>query len=195
MFFFTCEVHNNSLFFLQVTMKKCWLNFILAWVSMATPIFSQSGDDDWGSGFYVFPATVDTNGTLQAIGDEPGRVKDNHPQMVSVGSSPAPSLRPDECSVHFGTNSAASARRLNAQKEALSHLRTIQRGNKAVVENLEQFVGAELGDQSYEDVIKDNIIGIQEDQKGCNEVVEKAENDFKKQLEGDVVSAFTGIQK
>lgn len=176
-------------------MKKCWLNFILAWVSMATPTLSQSGDDDWGSGFYIFPATVDTNNTLQAIGDEPGRVKDNHPQTVSMGSSPAPSLQPDECSVHFGTNSAASARRLNAQKEVLAHLRAIQRGNKAVVENLEQFVGAELGDQSYEDVIKDNIIGIQDDQKGCTEVVEKAETDLKKHLEGDVLNAFTVMQK
>ncbi|XP_017282769.1 uncharacterized protein si:ch211-142k18.1 [Kryptolebias marmoratus] len=182
-------------------MKKCWLNFILAWVSMATPILSQSGDGDWGSGYLAFPATADNNGSLRAVGDEPGRLTDDHRPAASEGFSPSPSpsfwydVRPDECSVHFGTNSAASARRLRAQKEELARLKAIQRGNKAVVENLEQFVGGELGDQSYEDMIKDNIAGIQEDQKGCSEVMEKAEDGLKRQLEGDGLNAFTGMQK
>lgn len=178
-------------------MNKCWVNFLLAWVSMATPTFCQSGDDEWGSGFILSA----TNSTSQAFGDEPGRAKDDRTLMVTMGfsPSPSPSLRydpqPDECSVHFGTNSAASARRLKVDKEELSRLKAIQRGNKAVVENLEQFVGAELGDQSYQDVIKSNIIGIQEDQKGCMEMVEKAEVDLKKQLEGDGKDDFTGMQK
>lgn len=167
---------------------------------MATPILCQSGDDEWGSGF-MLSAKVDTNSTSQAFGDEPGRQKDKRPQTVTMGFSPSPSpslrydLQPDECSVHFGSNSAASARRLKAEKEELAHLKAVQRGNKAVVENLEQFVGAELGDQSYQDVIKSNIIGIQEDQKGCVEMVKKAEDDLKKQLEGVSKEDFTGMQK
>lgn len=79
--------------------------------------------------------------------------------------------------------------------EELAYLQAIQHGNKAVMENLAQFVGAELGDQSYEDVIKENIIGIQEDQKSCHEVVEKAEEDLEKQLEGEASGALAGMQK
>ncbi|MED6275137.1 hypothetical protein CHARACLAT_023494 [Characodon lateralis] len=90
------------------------------------------------------------------------------------------------------TNAAVSAQRLKARRKELDHLRAIQGGNKAVVENLEQFVGAQLGDQKYEDVIKENIIGIQEDYKGCKEDLEKAEEDLKSQLEGD---GFAGMQK
>lgn len=63
------------------------------------------------------------------------------------------------------------------------------------MESLEQFVGAELGDLSYEDVIKENILGIHEDQKNCHEVVEKAEEDLEKQLEGEVSGVIAGMQK
>lgn len=168
---------------------------ILAWVSMATPTLCQSGD--WGSGFDMYSAT---NDTTQEIGDEPARMRDNQDWMISAAFSPSPSPmlqyepQPDKCSVHFSTN-AASARRLKAQKEELAFLQAIQHGNKAVMENLVQFVGAELGDQSYEDVIKENIIGIQEDQKSCHEVVEKAEEDLETQLEGEVSGALAGMQK
>ena len=178
-----------------------WMKFILAWVSMATPILGQSGDGDWGSGFDVFSARTANTSTLQTVGDEPAKVKNNHDWTVSTepAPSPSPSLhnepQPDKCSVHFSTNAAASAQRLKAQREELVYLQAIQRGNKAVMENLEQFVGAELGDQSYEDVIKENIIGIQEDHKSCKEVMEKAEEDLEKQLEGDILDSPAGMQK
>lgn len=168
---------------------------ILTWVSMATPTLCQSGD--WGSGFDMYSAT---NDTTQEIGDEPARMRDNQDWIISAAFSPSSSPmlqyepQPDKCSVYFSTN-AASARRLKAQKEELAFLQAIQHGNKAVMENLVQFVGAELGDQSYEDVIKENIIGIQEDQKSCHEVVEKAEEDLEKQLEGEVSGALAGMQK
>jgi hypothetical protein len=43
----------------------------------------------------------------------------------------------------------------------LAYLKAIQHGNQAVVENLVQYIGAELGEeQSYEDVIEENIVGI-----------------------------------
>ncbi|TDH00371.1 hypothetical protein EPR50_G00187730 [Perca flavescens] len=172
-------------------MWHCWMPFILAWVSMATPTLCQSGD--WGSGFDIYSTRMATNDTLQAVGDEPVRIRNNQDWVTSAAS---PTLQyepqPDKCSVHFSTNTA-SARRLKAQKEELAYLQAIQHGNKAVMENLVQFVGAELGDQNYEDVIKENVIGIQEDHKSCHEVVEKAEEDMEKQLEGEVLSA--GMQK
>ncbi|KAK5903613.1 hypothetical protein CgunFtcFv8_007377 [Champsocephalus gunnari] len=178
-------------------MWRCWMPFILAWLSMATPTLCQSGD--WGSGFEIFPALMATNDTSQAVGDEPVKMRNNEDWITSATSSPSPPSptmhyepQPDECSVHFST-SAAGARRLKAQKEALAYLQAIQHGNKAVVENLVQFVGAELGDQSYEDVIKENVIGIQGDHKSCHEAVEKAEDDMAKQLEGEVLNA--GLQK
>nr|XP_046155167.1 uncharacterized protein si:ch211-142k18.1 [Oncorhynchus gorbuscha] len=102
---------------------------------------------------------------------------------------------PDECSVHFST-SQASARRLKAQREELAYLKAIQHGNQAVVENLVQYIGAELGEeQSYEDVIEENIVGIREEQQSCNGVVQKVMEDLEGQLEGDVLEALTGIQK
>ncbi|XP_051265574.1 uncharacterized protein si:ch211-142k18.1 [Dicentrarchus labrax] len=179
-------------------MWRCWMPFILAWVSMATLTLCQSGD--WGSGFDIYSAVMAPNDTTQAIGDEPVRMTDNRDWITSAAFSPSssPTLRyepqPDKCSVHFSTNNA-SPRRLKAQKEELAYLQAIQHGNKAVMENLAQFVGAELGDQRYEDVIKENIIGIQEDQKSCHEVVEKAEEDLETQLEGEVSGARAGMQK
>ncbi|TMS12008.1 uncharacterized protein LOC104922449 [Larimichthys crocea] len=179
-------------------MWRCWMPFILAWVSMATPTHCQSGD--WGSGFDIYSEIMASNDTLQAIGDEPERMRHNKDWITSPTFSPSspPKLQyetsPDKCSVYFSTNTA-SARRLKAQKEELAYLQAIQHGNKAVMDNLAQFVGAELGDQSYEDVIKENIIGIQEDQKSCHEVVEKAEEDLEKQLEGEASGALAGMQK
>ncbi|XP_041832110.1 uncharacterized protein si:ch211-142k18.1 [Melanotaenia boesemani] len=182
-------------------MWHCWMKFILAWVSLATPLLGQSGDGEWGSGYDIHSAIIATNDTVQAVGDEPAKVKSNHDWSTTTSSLPSSSPllhydpRPDMCSVHFSTNTAGSARRLKAQREEVAYLQAIQHGNKAVVENLEQFIGAELGDQCYEDVIKENIIGIQEDHKSCNEVVEKAKDDLKKQFEGDNVESLAGMQK
>lgn len=192
------QSHTSTSF--QVTMRYCWTNVILALVSMATLALCQSGDGDWGSGFDIYSVIMATNNTLQAVGDEPAKVKNSHDWTTSAASSPSPTPvlhhepQPDRCSVHFSTNTA-SARRLKAQREELAYLQAIQHGNKAVMENLVQFVGNELGDQRYEDVIKENVIGIQEDQKSWHEVVEKAEEDLKKQLEGDVPDSFSGIHK
>ncbi|XP_020494550.1 uncharacterized protein si:ch211-142k18.1 [Labrus bergylta] len=183
-------------------MGCCWTPFILAWFSIATPTLCQSGD--WGSGFDISPEVTASNDTSQAAGDEPVRMRNNQDWITSAAFSPSPSPspsttlqyehQPDKCSVYFNTDPAV-ARRLKAQKEHLAYLQAIQHGNKAVMENLEQFVGAELGDQNYEDVIKENIIGIQEDQKSCHEVVEKAEEDLEKQLEGEESGALSGMQK
>lgn len=181
---------------LQATMWWCWTHLVLAWVSMATPTLCQSGD--WGSGFEMEPAITATNETSRAAGDEPVRIGNHQDWMTSAAFSPpaSPELRygpqPDKCSVHFSTT-ATSARRLKAQREQLAYLQAVQHANKAVIENLEQFVGAELGDQTYEDLIRENVVGIAEDNSSCHEVVEKAEEDMQKQLEGEESSA--GMQR
>lgn len=158
----------------------------------------QSGDDDWGSGFDIYSTIMAFNDTSKVVGDEPERMQNIDDWITSAPflPSPSPTLlygpHLDKCSVHFST-SAASARRLKAQKEEMAFLQAIQHGNKAVMENMEQYVGAELGDQSYEDVIKENVIGIQEDHKSLHEAVEKAEEDLVNQLEGDLLAS--GMQK
>ncbi|KAM4528730.1 uncharacterized protein V3H82_026989 [Fundulus diaphanus] len=177
-------------------MRQVWMKLILAWISLATAVFGQSGDDDWGSGFDIYPALMATNDTLEAVGDEPVSVESNY---LLASPSPPPLLQfepqPDNCSVHFSTNAAVSARKLKARREELDYLRATQSGIKTMVESLEQFVGAELGDQKYEDVIKENIISIQEDHKGCNEDLEKAEEDLKNQLEEDGTAGMEKVRE
>lgn len=168
--------------------------FILAWVSMATPMLCQS--EEWGSGWDAF-ALMTTNNITQAAGDEPDRKSDNHDWFTSVAFSSQSSAmlqhehQLDRCSVHFST----SSRRLKAEKEHLAYMQTVQHGNRAVMDNLLQFVDSELGDQRYEDVIKENIISIQEEHKTCHEVVEKAEDDMQERLEGEATAMLTGMKK
>lgn len=184
----------RSLTSLYFQIKMCLMPFILAWVSMATPMLCQS--EEWGSGSDVFPEMTN-NITIQAVDDEPEKTSNNHDWFMSAAFSPSssPTLQHehqlDRCSVHFST----SSRSLKAGKEQLAYMQTVQHRNKAVMDNLLQFVGAELGDERYEDVIKENVIGIQEDQKTCNEVVEKAENDMQEQLEGEATTMLTGMKK
>lgn len=167
-------------------MWQCWMAFILAVVSMATPAVCQSGDDGGlGSGFDMYTPVMS-----QAAADQPVK----NPEWTTPPPELTSDPQPDSCSVHFTTR-AASARRLKAEKEELAYLHAIQDGNKAVMENLEQYVGAELGNQSYEDVIKDNIVGIQEEHRSCRQVVEKAEEDLEKQLEGNVLDSSAGRQR
>ncbi|KAM9840498.1 uncharacterized protein ACBR49_015879 [Aulostomus maculatus] len=181
-------------------MWRWCMPFLLVWVSMATPTVSQSGAGEWGSGFGIYSAAMSINDTSQAVSDEPVRMGTNHDWIISAAFSPSPSpallydRQSDKCSVHFST-SKTSARRMKAEKEELAYLQAIQHGNKAVMENVEQYIGAELGDQSYNDVIKENIIGIQQDHKSCHEVVEKAEQDLEQQLVGDMLDTLAGMQK
>ncbi|XP_061742117.1 uncharacterized protein LOC133542231 [Nerophis ophidion] len=167
-----------------------WVPFVLALVSMAIPTISQSGDGDYGSGFDIYPSITATDGPLQSVADEPARVK-NNPVSPDVSSSP---LHQQTCAVHFST-SDVSARKLKAQREELAYLQAMQHANKAVMENLVQYVGAEVGHESYEEVIRANMVGILEDHKSCLEVTEKAEEDLKKQLQGNVLDTLAGMQK
>nr|XP_057912236.1 uncharacterized protein si:ch211-142k18.1 [Doryrhamphus excisus] len=171
-------------------MWRWWMPVIVVLVSVATPTICQSGDGDYGSGFDIYPSLTATDGPLRSIADEPARVK-NNPTSADVS---APPPQEETCAVRFSTR-GVSARRLKAQKEQLAYLQALHHANKAVIENLEQYVGAELGDQSYEEVIQANMVGIQEDHKSCREVTEKAEEDLEKQLEGEVLDTLAGMQK
>lgn len=167
----------------------------LLWVSTVTPALGQSGDGD-GSGFGVSMEVA--NASLE-VGDEPGRTQNEAWVTPSPPTSaPPPTLlyepAPEKCSVNFHT-SQATARRLKAQQDQLLQLKALQRGNQAVMENLIQFVGAELGDQNYEDVIQENMAGVREEHLSCDGMVEKVAVDLEGQLEGDILEALAGIQK
>lgn len=168
----------------------CLMPFILAWLSMATPMLCQSGE--WGSGLDTFPEKG-TNNTIQAVSDEPDRTSINQESFTPAApSSPTLQDEPqlDRCAVHFSTLSLGP----KADREQLAHMQSVQRGNKAVIDNLMQFVGAELGEQRYEDVIKENIISVQEDQKTCHRAVEEAEDDMQEQLKGQATGTLVGME-
>lgn len=181
---------------------------ILLWVSTATPALGQSGDGESGSGFDVSMAMTSGNTSLHEIPvtPPPSPSQPSPPQPSPSQPSPtqpttAPPLptlvyepSPDACSVHFQTSRAAS-RILKAQTEELAYLKVIQHGNQAVMESLVQYVGAELGERSYEDVIQEDLLGIREDHVSCEEVVEKVAEDLEGQLQGDVPEVMAGMQK
>lgn len=177
-------------------MWRCWVSFIVAWASLVTQALCQSGDGDWGSGFGLDSTSMLTNDTFQTVGDEPMRMTNIQDFISSETLSHSPTLvyetQPDKCSVYFSTK---TNQRLKAYQEEMSYLQAIQHGNRAVMDNLVQYVGAELGQLSYKDIIKENIIGIQEEHKSCQETVDKAEEDLKKQLEGEGLDALAGMQK
>ena len=74
-------------------------------------------------------------------------------------------------------------------------MRAVQHGNQAIMENLVQYVSAEVGEQRYEAIIQENIVGIKEDHASCQEATRKALDDLEKQLEGDVMETLTATQK
>ncbi|KAM9779507.1 uncharacterized protein si:ch211-142k18.1 [Syngnathus typhle] len=149
-----------------VNMRRWWTGVLVALIAMATPSTCQSGDGDYGSGFDAYPA-------------------------VTAADEPASE---ETCSVRFGTR-GASARLLKARREEVAFLQAIQHANRAVIENLVQYVGAELGAESYEDVIRVNVAGAQEEHRSCREVLEKAEEDLEKQLQGELLDTLAGLQK
>ncbi|CAL8394085.1 unnamed protein product [Gadus morhua 'NCC'] len=101
----------------------------------------------------------------------------------------------DVCSTHFSTKPRVSARWLKAQREELTHMRAVQHGNQAVVENLVQYLSEEVGEQRYEDIIQENIAGIKEGHASCQEATQKALEDLERQLEGDVMETLSRMQR
>ncbi|XP_077408360.1 uncharacterized protein LOC144039189 [Vanacampus margaritifer] len=169
-----------------------WTGVLLALVSMATPARSQSGDGDYGSGFDMYPSVTATDAPSHPPADEPAEARSD-PASAPPPPSPSPALQ-ETCSVRFSTR-GLSARALKAREEEVAYLQAIQHANKAVLENLAQYVGAELEEQSYEDVIRANLAGVREEHESCREVAGKAEEDLEKQLQGEVLDTLAGMQK
>ncbi|XP_076873023.1 uncharacterized protein LOC143522919 [Brachyhypopomus gauderio] len=161
-------------------------------ISLLMRVWSQSGDtEDWGSGSMLEAVLPNASTILLHTHDPagPGNTYWAKPLFQAIQESTA-----DDCSVHFQT-SQAMYRRLRAAREEVAYLKALQHGNQAVVENLVQFVGAEMGEQSYQEVIQENIVGIREDHASSEGVVKKAAEELEDQLEGDIANAQAGIQK
>lgn len=178
-------------------MLRCLTPQVLVWVVMVTATLCQSGD--WGagggggSGFDVPSVAAAANSSLQEAGDEPerSREEDQFPSAVFPWHVRTESGGPDACSVRFGT----ATRRPRAQWEELGFLQALQRANGAVVDNLEQYVEAEVGGQSYGDVIAENVAAVREEQESCRGAVQQAEEDLRQRLEGDVSGIISGMKK
>lgn len=174
-------------------MLHCLTPQLLVWVVMVTATLCQSGD--WDGSFSAPSVLAAANGSVQEAGDEPERSRDEDPFTSTVfpwhirtESEPA---GPDQCSVRFGT----ASRRPRAQWEELAYLQALQRANGAVVDNLEQYVEAEVGGQSYEDVIAEEVAAVREQQESCRGEVEKAEEELQQRLEGDVPGIVSGMKR
>jgi len=156
---------------------------------LVMPVYCQSGDDgELGSGDISGPVVTGNSSApiFHAPGDEPDRTR---PLFQTLSETEG-----GDCYVHFHTGQVMT-RRLRAFREEVAYLKALQHGNQAVMENLVQFVGAEMGDQRYEEVIQENIVGIREDHVSCETVVTKAAEEMESQLEGDTLDTSAGIQK
>ncbi|XP_052391839.1 uncharacterized protein LOC127938949 [Carassius gibelio] len=156
---------------------------------LVMPVYCQHGDDgERGSSDISGTAVTGNSSTsdFHEVGDERDRTR---PVFQTL-----PDTESGDCYVHFHTSQVMS-RQLRASREEVAYLKALQHGNQAVMENLVQFVGAEMGDQRYEEVIQENIVGIREDHVSCESVVTKAAEELESQLEGDAQATLAGIQK
>ncbi|KAL4630492.1 hypothetical protein GN956_G15839 [Arapaima gigas] len=155
-----------------------WVLGILL-VSAVVPSICQSGDGNWGSG----ELSQAPSGTLLS-----------EPKDGPEESKTATVDDPEHCPMRFYT-CPVSARRLRAMREELSYLQSIQQGNQAVLAHLVQYISAEMGEQSYQDVVQENMAGIKEDHLSCEGVIQKVEEDMKTQLEGGILEILAGTHK
>lgn len=172
-------------------MEQRWTLCALLFIATLILGHCQSGDGgDWGSGnmpelLFTTTSTPIPNTVCNKTANS--RSTDWTKPVFQV----IPDSKPDGCSVNFHT-SQTMFRRLQVAKEEMAYLKALQHGNQAVMENLIQFVGAEMGDQSYQEVIQENIAGIKENLASCMGDLKKATEELENQLEG---ADFAGIQK
>ncbi|TSK58084.1 hypothetical protein Baya_3732 [Bagarius yarrelli] len=172
-------------------MEQHWMLGTLLFIATLILGQCQSGDEgDWGSGnmpqlLFTTMSTPIPN-TVYNVSANTGST-----DWTKSSFQVIPESKADGCSVNFQTSQAIS-RRLQMAKEEMAYLKALQHGNQAVMENLIQFVGAEMGDQSYQEIIQENIAGIKENHANCVGVLRKATEEMENQLEG---ADLTGIQK
>lgn len=159
---------------------------------MVTATLCQSGDWDVGGSLGAPSVLGATNSSVQEAGDQPVRNReDQSTSVVFPWHIQTQFGNPDQCSIRFGT----ASRQPRAQWEELTYLQALQSANGAVVDNLEQYVEAEVGGQSYEDVIVENVAAVREEQESCRVAVEKAEEELQQRLEGDVSGMVSSMKK
>ncbi|MGH0151610.1 UNVERIFIED_CONTAM: hypothetical protein FKN15_051618 [Acipenser sinensis] len=103
----------------------------------------------------------------------------------------------DQCSITFhttrqpGSSSPCSARKDQrvSWEEELSYLNRIAHSNKVLMESLIYTASAEVGEEKYQEVISEAIVGIREDNLKFDGVVKKVLDEFEMQLEGDLDGA------
>lgn len=139
------------------------------------------------------PAVPGANVSVQEASDRPESSREQHrfdsavfPWNIRVEPG-----GPDECSVRFGTG----GRRPSTQWEELGFLQALQRANRAVLDNLEQYVEAEVGGQRYQEVIAEDVAAAREEQENCRAAVENAEEDLQRRLEGDASQINSSMKK
>ncbi|XP_062858579.1 uncharacterized protein si:ch211-142k18.1 [Trichomycterus rosablanca] len=171
-----------------------WTLSALLFIALLTSVHCQSGDGgDWGSGSmaeFMFNSSMDL--LPKSVRDDPGSPMSTdmaRPLFEGISEKEA-----GDCSVSFYTSQTLS-RRLRVAREELAYLKTLQHGNQAVVENLIQFVGAEMGDRRYEEIVQENVVDVKENHASCEEMMTKATDELENQLEGDVLKAESAIQK
>ncbi|RXM28161.1 Neuronal acetylcholine receptor subunit alpha-2 [Acipenser ruthenus] len=108
-----------------------------------------------------------------------------------------PKSSSDQCSITFhttrqpGSSSPCSARkdqRVSCEEE-LSYLNKIAHSNKVLMESLIYTASSEVGEEKYQEVISEAIVGIREDNLKFDGVVKKVLDEFEMQLEGDLDGA------
>lgn len=174
-------------------MFHCLTPRLLVWVVTVTATLCQSGDWDNGGSFGAPSVVGVANGSVQEAGDQPerSRERDQFTSAVFPWHVRTESGGPDQCSVRFGT----ASRRPRAQWEELAYLQALQRANGAAVDDLEQYVEAEVGGQRYEDVIAENVAAVREEQESCRGEVQEAEEELQQRLEGDVPGIVRGMKR
>lgn len=172
-------------------MEQRWTLCALLFIATLILGHCQSGDrGDWGSGSMPeLLFTTASNPIPNTVSNDPANPGST--DWTKTLFQVIPDSIADGCSVNFHTSQVMS-RRLQVAKEEMVYLKALQLGNQAVMENMIQFVGAEMGNQSYQEIIQENILGIKENHESCVEVLKKAADELENQLEG---ADFATMQK
>ncbi|KAK6489411.1 hypothetical protein HHUSO_G6192 [Huso huso] len=103
-----------------------------------------------------------------------------------------PESSSDQCSITFhttrqpGSSSPCSARKDQrvSWEEELSYLKKIAHSNKVLMESLIYTASSEVGEERYQEVVSEAIMGIREDNLKFDGVVKKVVDEFETQFQG-----------
>ncbi|KAK1170420.1 hypothetical protein AOXY_G7261 [Acipenser oxyrinchus oxyrinchus] len=166
-------------------MLQCWVLCLVLGMCLVHNSLSQSGEDEteMGSGE---PFAVFYSNRSREQEKEPRKAVTLEPESSS-----------DQCSITFHTtqqpvsSSPCSARKDQrvSWEEELSYLNKLAHSNKVLMESLIYTASSEVGEEKYQEVISEAIVGIREDNLKFDGVVKKVLDEFEMQLEGDLDGA------